>query len=74
MKLLQRVHNGEEAIGGKGGESENGHTNRDVLRSFRKLADQLAPGPRFQRVNHRGEGHARYYNQQVGQGEREDVP
>lgn len=74
MKLLQWIHNCEKPIGRKGCESENGHTNRDVLRSFGELADQLAPGPRFQCVDHRGEGHARYYDQQVGQGEREDVP
>lgn len=60
MELLQRVHDGKEAVSRKGRESENGHPNRDVLRRFRELADQLAPGPGFQSVDHRCEGNACY--------------
>lgn len=74
MKLLQGIHDGEEAVGRKGGQGENGHPYRDVLRSFRELTDQLAPRPRLQRVDHGREGNAGYDHQEVGQRQRENVP
>lgn len=66
-------HDGVVPLHAESGEREDGHSDRDVLRSLRELADVLPPRPRLERVDDGDEGDAGHDHQQISQGEAEDV-
>lgn len=74
MQLLQRIHDGKKSVGRQGGQRKNGHPYRNVLGRLGQLANQFAPRPRVDRVHDRRKRNARYYHQQVGQRQRQNIP
>lgn len=68
-----RVDDGAVPLGTEGGQSEHGDADGDVLGGLGQLADEGAPGPRLERVEDGGKGHAADDDQQVAQRQAHDV-
>lgn len=74
VELPHRIDNGKVPVAGQRGQREYGHPGRQVVHELGQLANLGAPRPRLRRIHDRDERQRRTDDDQVGDGQRENVP